>query len=68
MQVLKTLRLMVMVMMGWSHCRTHTMVAVLMMRRTPSMWMILGGMMLMRMIGWRQEVRSRRIHTRTVAG
>lgn len=68
MQVLQTLRLMVVMMVGRSHCRAHRVVAVLMVRRAPSVRMVLGGMMLMRMIGGRQEARRRRINARTVTG
>lgn len=62
MQVLETLRLMMMVMVRWPHRRAHGVVAVLMVRRTSPMRVILGGMMLMRMIRGRQEARRRRIH------
>lgn len=70
MQVmLETLRLMMMVVVRRPHRRAHSVVAVLMVWRAPSMWMILGGMMLMRMIGGRQETcRRPRIHTGAVAG
>lgn len=71
MQVmLETLRLMMMVVVGRSHRRAHSMITVLMVWRTPPMWMILGGdRMLMRMIGGRQEAcRRPRIHTGAVAG
>lgn len=59
---------MMVMMMGRSHGGTHRVVPVLMVRRAPSMRMVLGGMMLMRMIGGRQEARRRRINTRTVTG
>lgn len=69
MQMLETLRLVVMMMVGRPHRRTHSVVAMLMMRRASPMWMILGGMMLMRMIGGRQKARCGRVHAaRTVAG
>lgn len=68
MQVLQTLRLMMVMMMGRSHCGAHRVVPMLMVRWAPSMRMVLGGMMLMRMIGGRQEARRRRINTRTVTG
>lgn len=69
MQVLQTLRLMVMVVVvGRPHRRTHGVVAVLMVRRAPPMRMILGGMMLMRMIGGRQEGRRRRVNAGAVTG
>lgn len=67
MQMLKTLRLMVMVMVRRSHRRAHGVAAVLMVGRAPSVRMVLGGMMLMRMIGGRQEARRRRINAGTVA-
>lgn len=68
MQVLKTLRLMVVVVMGRSHRRAHRVVAVLMVWRAPSVRMVLGGMMLMGMVGGRQEARRRRINARAVTG
>jgi len=68
MQMLESLRLVVMVMVGWSHRRTHGVIAVLMMRRASPMRMILGGMMLMRMIGGRQKARRGRVHAGAVAG
>lgn len=68
MQMLETLRLVVMVMVRWSHRRTHGVVAVLMMRRASPMRMILGGMMLMRMIGGRQKARRGRVNAGAVAG
>lgn len=69
MQVLEALRLMVVMVVGRPHRRTHGVVAVLMVRRAPSVRVILGGMMLMRMIGGRQEARRRRlVHARAVAG
>lgn len=68
MQVLQTLRLMVMMMVRRSHCRSHRVVPVLVVGRTPSVRVVLRGMMLMRMIGGRQEARRRRINARTMTG
>lgn len=70
MQVmLETLRLMMMVMVGRSHRWTHSVVVVLMVWRAPPMWVILGGMMLMRMVGGRQKAcRRPRVHAGAVAG